>query len=123
MKGSWLIALVTLVIAFSSCKKDTGDCLRDDFIGTYVGITICGTQRPVDAIVIASAGSAPDELNLDLEGATVMVKVDGCSFSGEVIADMIDFQYEGELDANKITVNLKGNFGAIELDCKTEAVK
>lgn len=123
MKKIQLIVFVAIGLLFTACGKDKGDCLRDDFLGTYVGLSQCERQTAVDATVVITAGAAADELSLDLDGTMVTVKVDGCTFSGEVKAPDVDLNYSGELDANKISIELKGTLAQIELNCKTEGIK
>ncbi len=123
MKRFQFFVLLAIGLMISACGKDKGDCLRDDFIGDYVGFSSCDRLQPVDAMVTVTAGAAADELVIDLEGNVITVKVDGCSFSGEEQAPDVDIKYTGSLDVNKITVELKGTIANLDLDCKTEAVK
>lgn len=123
MKRFQFFVLLAIGLMISACGKDKGDCLRDDFIGDYIGFSSCDRLQPVDATVKVIAGPAADELLIDLEGTMLTVTVDGCTFSGEEKAQDVDITYNGSLDANKITVELKGTILGIELDCKSEAVK
>lgn len=123
MKKFQFLAILIFSLIIASCGKDKGDCLRDDFLGNYVGFSSCDGLQPVDAVVAVTAGATADELIIDLDGSSVTVKVDGCTFSGQQRAQDVDVDYSGSLDANKILIELKGTILNIELDCKTEAVK
>jgi len=137
MKNLLFTALCCLSILFTACGDDDDgvDCVRNDFLGTYVGTTDCSDTPGTTSIIISAGAEAnqliltsPEvdensgdiEINLDFPPLTV----DGCNVTGELdFADLGSIAVTGELLDNMISLQVTGIIFEETVDCSFEGAR
>jgi len=116
--------IVAFGLLLGACGEEDRICTPADFLGTFTGTTLCSNGGVAsDSVVIVTAGSGANELDLDLDGIAVTVEIDGCSFNGAVMDTNADLVYEGELNGDEIEVTTRGIVSGFIIDCTATGVR
>lgn len=126
MKNIYYLLFSTILLFQVACKEETPRiCAKSDFIGEFVGQTVCKSElgasgAPVASVIRVSSGAAENELTVDVGGFVLGVVIDGCTFLGLDKNSDVDVAFSGSLNGDILTVKLEGIAFNTFLDCETE---
>lgn len=137
MKNLLFIPILCLSVFFISCGDDDKvDCLRQDFLGTYVGTSDCG-DTPGSVSFTISAGVTDDQLIVtvpeegDENSEDIVIEldfppltVDGCDVTGELdYGELGGISVTGVKSENTINLKITGSIFGETVDCSVEGTK
>jgi len=103
------LVVISIGILLSACKKeDDRVCMQTDFVGTFIGTTVCANGGTANGTITVSAGSTDTELKFNVSNSLFDVEIDGCNFSGTQKDANVDLVYSGNLNGDKMEVTVTG---------------
>ena len=128
MKKIYFLLFFTILLFQVACKKENRVCVKSDFIGEFVGQTVCkselgATGAPVASVIRVSNGTAENELIITIDAFTIGVIIDGCNILGTDKNADVDVTFSGSLNGEKLKVKLEGIAFNTFLDCESEGDK
>ena len=127
MKNLYLLSFFLLFTILFSCSKEEQVCVKSDFIGDFLGGTICksngATGSSVATLIRVTDGNAENEVIIDVSGFKIAVVIDGCSFTGSDKNADVDITFSGSLSGENIKVKLSGTAFNTPLDCESQGEK
>ena len=119
-----LVLIFILSIFLPACKKEARNCVKADFIGEFIGTTVCNSNgamgSEVATVILVSSGTADNELIVNVSNFNVNVIIDGCNFSGVDKNADVDLTFSGSLSGDNLTVKVEGSAFEIVLDCESK---
>ena len=101
-----LLGLLLFCFILASCGGDS--CSEADFVGSWSGTIACNTEPTEDIEIVITEGSGGN-INLEIDGETQPVEVNGCSLN--IPETTIDFfgtpiitSASGSLDGDALTI-------------------
>ncbi len=128
MKNIYHLSFFAILLLTLACKKEDRVCVKSDFIGEFVGTTVCkselgATGAPVATIIRVANGPTENELTVTIDNFTVQVNIDGCNILGTDQNADVDVTFSGSLNGDKLKVKLEGTAFNTVLDCESEGEK
>lgn len=127
MKTIHFLFFFIIILFTTACKKENQICVKSNFIGDFVGQTVCksngATGQSVPTVIRISDNNTANEVTVNVDGFIIDVVIDGCTFSGTDKNADVDVLFSGSLNKENLKVKLEGTAFNIVLDCEVEGEK